>query len=173
MADRVWIWFAENGHIRKWDSKPFAEGTEYVASLSPEQPEKPEAAETGEPEISPYEFMAREFDRLAILRKMWSAGEVAAILRRHDIERAASPVSDGEARRKALIADLLREIDRNVCTHEETVRGGTIWTICTGCNRKWADDAGGFKPHEDSPAVKAAREYLRTLAAIPTAGDVK
>ena len=38
-------------------------------------------------EISPYEWLAREFDRLAILRKMWSAGEVAAIIRRHDIER--------------------------------------------------------------------------------------
>lgn len=38
-------------------------------------------------EISPYEFMAREFERLAILRKMWSAAEVAKIIRRYDIER--------------------------------------------------------------------------------------
>ena len=38
-------------------------------------------------EISPYEWMAQEFDRLAVLRKMWSAAEVAAIIRRHDIER--------------------------------------------------------------------------------------
>lgn len=36
-------------------------------------------------ELSPYEFLAREFDRLAILRKMWSADEVAAIIRRHAI----------------------------------------------------------------------------------------
>lgn len=33
-TDRIWIWFADNGNIRKWDSKPFPEGTEYVAALS-------------------------------------------------------------------------------------------------------------------------------------------
>ena len=40
-------------------------------------------------DISPYEFMAREFERLAVLRKMWSAHEVAAIIRRYDIERGS------------------------------------------------------------------------------------
>lgn len=49
-------------------------------------------------EISPYEWMAQEFERLAILRKMWTADEVAAILRRYDIERpAASPSSASQA----------------------------------------------------------------------------
>lgn len=50
----------------------------------------------GEPladEISPYEWMAQEFERLAVLRKMWTALEVAAILRRYDIERTAAPQS--------------------------------------------------------------------------------
>ena len=42
-------------------------------------------------EISPYEWMAREFERLAILRKMWNALEVSAILRRYDIERPSEP----------------------------------------------------------------------------------
>lgn len=32
MHDRVWIWFADNGQIRKWDHKPFPEGAEYVPS---------------------------------------------------------------------------------------------------------------------------------------------
>ena len=27
--DRVWIWFANNGNIRKWQASPFPEGTEY------------------------------------------------------------------------------------------------------------------------------------------------
>ena len=43
--------------------------------------------EVNKNEISPYEWMAREFDRLAILRKMWSAHEVAATLRRYDTSR--------------------------------------------------------------------------------------
>ena len=54
-------------------------------------------------EVSPYEWMAQEFDRLAILRKMWSADEVAAILRRHDIERDTQPRIDHD-----LIAHALR-----------------------------------------------------------------
>lgn len=31
MLDRIWIWFAENGNIRKWQREPFPEGTEFVA----------------------------------------------------------------------------------------------------------------------------------------------
>lgn len=30
MTDSIWIWFAENGNIRKWQREPFQEGTEYV-----------------------------------------------------------------------------------------------------------------------------------------------
>ena len=45
-----------------------------------------------EDEISPYEWLAQEFDRLAILRKMWTADEVAATIRRHDIERSTQPL---------------------------------------------------------------------------------
>jgi hypothetical protein len=61
---------------------------------------------------------------------------------------------------KAALRDLLAEYDRNTCTHEETHRGGCLWTICDSCGRRWADDEGGFKPHVDSPAVAAAREVL-------------
>lgn len=28
---RIWIWFADNGNIRKWQTEPFAEGTEYLS----------------------------------------------------------------------------------------------------------------------------------------------
>ncbi|MCO5156615.1 MAG: hypothetical protein M9945_07635 [Aquamicrobium sp.] len=31
MLDRIWIWFADNGNIRKWQREPFDEGTEFVA----------------------------------------------------------------------------------------------------------------------------------------------
>ncbi len=55
-------------------------------------------------EIGPYEFMAREFERLAVLRKMWSANEVAKILRQYDIEKdaIATLVRERDALREAL-----------------------------------------------------------------------
>ena len=54
------------------------------------------------------------------------------------------------------LKDLLDHVDRNTCHHEETHRGGAIWTICTECGQKWADDEGGFKPYRDHLAVAAA-----------------
>lgn len=61
----------------------------------------------------------------------------------------------------ALVRDLLAEIDRSKCHHEDTHRGGVLWTICDGCGKKWADDEGGFVPHQDSTAVIAARSVLK------------
>jgi len=66
---------------------------------------------------------------------------------------------------RSILAALLAHVDRETCTHEETYRGGSIWTICKDCDRKWADDRGGFKPHEDAPAVAAARAALASPAA--------
>lgn len=62
------------------DALHLEEAADALATLTRPEPEQAKAVE-----ISPYEFMAREFDRLAILRKMWSAGEVAAIIRKHEI----------------------------------------------------------------------------------------
>lgn len=58
------------------------------------------------------------------------------------------------------IKRLLAHIDDNTCLHEETYRGGTIWTICSNCGRKWADDDGGFQPNTDPLPVANAREFL-------------
>lgn len=65
---------------------------------------------------------------------------------------------------------LLAHVDATTCTHENTKRGGVIWTICEDCDRKWADDKGGFKPHTDAPAVAAARAALD--GATKSAGTV-
>lgn len=68
-----------------------------------------------------------------------------------------------EARVKELEAgllSLLRHVDNETCTHEDTYRGGLIWTICSACGCKWADDRGGFVPHCDAPAVSGARALL-------------
>ena len=32
MSDRIWLWFADNGNIRKWQHEPFPEGAEYVVA---------------------------------------------------------------------------------------------------------------------------------------------
>jgi len=54
----------------------------------------------------------------------------------------------------------LDDWDRNTCTHESTRRGGTIWTICDDCGRKWDDDRGGFVPYSDPPGISALRAAL-------------
>ena len=58
---------------------------------------------------------------------------------------------------------LLDHVDVETCHHEDTHRGGHIWTICDGCGRKWADDEGGFVPHKDAPAVAKARAALSAI----------
>lgn len=60
-----------------------------------------------------------------------------------------------------IIQGLLDLYWKEQCMHEETYRGGTIWTICQACGRKWADDEGGFKPHEAPEVVQKAEEWLK------------
>ncbi|KDD09863.1 hypothetical protein [Bordetella bronchiseptica] len=72
------------------------------------------------------------------------------------LSKLRAPVAD----ERAVLADLLDYVDSNTCIHESTHRGGAIWTICDGCGAKWADDEGGFVPHQDAPAVAAARTAL-------------
>lgn len=55
---------------------------------------------------------------------------------------------------------LLRHVDSETCEHEDTYRGGAIWTICRDCGRKWADNRGGFVPHKDAPPVANVRALL-------------
>lgn len=61
---------------------------------------------------------------------------------------------------KASLKDMLANYDCNTCTHEDTYRGGAIWTICEGCGRKWADDEGGFIPYVEPLFVSCARQLL-------------
>lgn len=76
---------------------------------------------------------------------------------------AAHPANGAQAGDAALLGALtnvLDEYDRNTCTHENTKRGGAIWTICEDCGQKWADDRGGFKPYKDSAKIARARAIL-------------
>lgn len=51
-----------------------------------------------------------------------------------------------------------------ICSHDETYRGGNIWEICSQCGAEWADGEGG-KPEFVEP--KQITEAIKALA-IPT-----
>lgn len=64
------------------------------------------------------------------------------------------------------LEDLLKYADMNTCRHEETHRGGTIWTICDQCGQKWADDEGGMPAFEEPQALKSARKILEEVCGV-------
>lgn len=55
---------------------------------------------------------------------------------------------------------VVRKLELSECHHEETHRGGAIWTICDQCGQKWADDRGGFVPYKEPPELTQARAIL-------------
>lgn len=55
---------------------------------------------------------------------------------------------------------LVRYVDKQTCSHEETYRGGTMWEICSMCGKMWADDEGGRPEYEDPPEVATARKLI-------------
>jgi len=59
-------------------------------------------------------------------------------------------------------------IESQGCEHDDLRRGGTIWTICGSCGRKWADDEGGFKP--DKPP-RILKRIDAALGAAPGIGS--
>lgn len=58
----------------------------------------------------------------------------------------------------------LSHMERNECRHEETHRGGILWTICDGCDQQWADDEGGFQPYVEPKAIAGLRNALEATA---------
>ena len=64
------------------------------------------------------------------------------------------------ARLRDALKNLLSYAERNECHHENTHRGGIIWTICNDCGGKWADDQGGLKPYCEPVEITAARQAL-------------
>lgn len=74
-----------------------------------------------------------------------------------------STIKPEKVKRRVLLASIeafLKHYDQNTCTHEETHRGGTIWTICDQCGREWADDRNPFKPYVEPKFVTDARDIL-------------
>ena len=65
----------------------------------------------------------------------------------------------------------IRKIDAETCAHEDTYRGGAIWTICRDCDRKWADDRGGFIPYTEPKELTSARSALSLLRSAMEEGE--
>ncbi|MGR7993899.1 hypothetical protein [Xanthobacter sp. ZOL 2024] len=72
---------------------------------------------------------------------------------------------------RSVLRDLLDYTERNECTHEETHRGGVLWTICDCCGRKWADDEGGFTPYVEPHQITAARELIAAAPQPPASAS--
>lgn len=73
------------------------------------------------------------------------------------------------------LGNLLKVAENNICSHEETYRGGAIWEICSACGAKWADDQGGKPEFKWPDAVEKARELISSKASgasgVPTPGN--
>lgn len=74
-------------------------------------------------------------------------------------QQPPDPVAELLAAARALIS----LYERDTCQHENTYRGGILWTICDDCDRKWADDEGGFKPYSDPAEIVNARAAIAAV----------
>jgi hypothetical protein len=75
-----------------------------------------------------------------------------------------------DLRRANLLRLLESAVDhyyRNVCTHEDTHRGGFLWTICDGCGSRWADDQGGFVPFHEPQDITEALAVIKVARGMP------
>lgn len=61
------------------------------------------------------------------------------------------------------LKDLLKYSSAQICTHDETYKGGTIWEICDQCGVKWADDRGGKPKFEWPKEILNAEKVLNGL----------
>jgi hypothetical protein len=132
------------------------------AALAQPRPEEVEDEAVADGPISREEMIELFGDEMPVeaVRLLWSAPDTTTCrdLRRQLRELAvARPAPKPAGDVLKALRDLLDHVDRETCPHEDTHRGGLIWTVCDACGRKWADDEGGFVPYSDPPAVARAR----------------
>lgn len=101
--------------------------------------------------------------------KMPCGASVSNVYEAYEAGLAAKQVVMPE---RELIAGLVREIERNTCTHEETHRGGVIWEICDSCGAKWSDDRNPKPEFKWPECVENARTLLARLNAADQEGGV-
>lgn len=76
-----------------------------------------------------------------------------------------------ETELKIALTALLKYAERQECPHDDTGRAGAIWTICSRCGTKWADDLGGFKPYKEPEEITKARDTLCPNPELPMNRD--
>lgn len=94
------------------------------------------------------------------VQQAMSNGQAASILREQRSEDEALMRDALEALRGAVL-----EADKHECAHDETYRGGTIWTICRTCGAKWADDETCPAAQTRTPRLLAADAAILNLRA--------
>ncbi len=147
----------EAGHAAAIAGGQFVKGAVAVVRL----PELPEPAAWVSFDVLSQKERLDRLPITSIQPSVYKHGKLFDENQMRDYATAALAAKDAEiAKLRELLAALLDEHDSNTCTHESTHRGGAIWTICDDCDKKWADDRGGFKPHKDSATVAKARAAL-------------
>ena len=98
--------------------------------------------------------------------KAWAEGIYRAGARFAQGIYEARLAEDAKVRAQLVEAlqDLLAYAESQICSHEETHRGGAIWEICDICGDCWADDDGGKPPRQDPEEIVATRSALLAAA---------
>lgn len=78
----------------------------------------------------------------------------------HSARCPKHPANIRAKRLEEALETLLRFAECQICYHESTHRGGSIWTICDDCGAKWADDEGGKPKFKEPKEIVNARKAL-------------
>lgn len=97
------------------------------------------------------------------------AANFKLLAERTELRKQLAEATHGEWREALRRVTALAE--RNICSHEETYRGGAIWEICSSCGAKWADDEGGKPEFVEPTEITEAHRLLATGPAISGQGD--
>lgn len=69
-------------------------------------------------------------------------------------------MTDNELDLLLVLNNLVSYASQQICTHDETYRGGTNWEICHQCGSQWADDEGGKPPLSLPREIDAAYKII-------------
>lgn len=86
--------------------------------------------------------------------------DTAEAMRENYKKAKAALASQPSGDMRAAFEELLAFAESQICTHDNTYRGGVLWEICEDCGRKWADDEGGKPKFEWPKAIVEARKAL-------------
>jgi hypothetical protein len=103
-------------------------------------------------------------------KTMSDSDERTTAVQRSDERSTPQPAELLRQARDAL-AGLLSRDTRNTCQHENTHRGGVLWTICDDCGAKWADDRGGMPAWQDPPEWTRADSAIAAIDAALSSGS--